>query len=85
MTALAKYLRLEATGLWRESRDASPREVVVAFGNATLTLKDLADAPLGHRALAAAGLPAAPVPPTAVVPIADRDRVALATVSEAAR
>ena len=52
MTALDRYVRLEATGLWRESREAPPREVIVSFGNATLTLKDLADAPLGHWALA---------------------------------
>ena len=52
MTALDRYVRLEATGLWSESREAGPREVIVSFGNATLMLKDLADAPLGHWALA---------------------------------
>jgi hypothetical protein len=52
MTALKQYMRLEASGLWRERPEAPPREVVVSFGNATLTLKDLADAPLGHWALA---------------------------------
>ncbi len=52
MTALDRYVRLEAAGIWREDRDAVPREVVVSFGNATLVLKDLADAPLGHWALA---------------------------------
>lgn len=52
MTALEKYARLEALGLWRESAEAPPREVVVGFGDATLVLADLADRPLGHWALA---------------------------------
>ena len=52
MTALERYVRLEAIGLWRERPEAPPREVVVSFGNATLVLKDLADRPLGHWALA---------------------------------
>jgi hypothetical protein len=52
MTALEKYVRLEAIGLWRERPEAPPREVVVSFGNSTLVLKDLADRPLGHWALA---------------------------------
>ena len=42
MTALEQYVRLEAIGLWRETpRARAPREVVVAFGNSTLVLKDL--------------------------------------------
>ncbi len=52
MTALERYQRLEATGLWREGTDAAPREVIVSFGNATLTLSDLRERPLGHWALA---------------------------------
>ncbi len=52
MTALDRYQRLEATGLWREGADAVPREVIVSFGNATLTLSDLEERPLGHWALA---------------------------------
>ncbi len=52
MTALDRYVRLEATGIWREGPDAPPREVVVSFGKATLVLTDPADAPLGHWALA---------------------------------
>ncbi len=54
MTALEKYVRLEALGLWRESAETAPREVVVSFGNATLVLTDLEDRPLGHWALAGA-------------------------------
>lgn len=52
MTALDKYVRLEALGQWREGRHAPPREVVVSFGDATLLLTDLAERPLGHWALA---------------------------------
>ncbi len=52
MTALDKYVRLEAVGLWREAPDGAAREVVVSFGKATLILTDLAEQPLGHWALA---------------------------------
>jgi hypothetical protein len=52
MTALDRYVRLEALGTWRESPEAAPREVVVRFGRTTLVLTDLAEAPLGHWALA---------------------------------
>ena len=53
MTALSKYARLEATGLWRSGSDAQRREVVVAIGDATLILSDLNDQPLAHWSLAA--------------------------------
>jgi hypothetical protein len=52
MTALDRYLRLEAVGVWRESPEAPPREVVVSFGKTTLLLSDLEERPLGHWALA---------------------------------
>jgi hypothetical protein len=52
MTAIDKYLRLEALGLWREREAAPPREVVVSFGRSTLVLSGLDDRPLGHWALA---------------------------------
>lgn len=51
-TALDRYVRLEALGLWREGPDAPAREVVVSFGKATLLLTDASEAPLGHWALA---------------------------------
>jgi len=50
-TALERYVRLEALGLWREAPGLPPREVIVSFGKATLVLTDPADAPLGHWAL----------------------------------
>ncbi len=40
-TALDRYLRLEATGFWREAPGAQPREVIVSFGRTTLLLSDL--------------------------------------------
>ena len=40
MTALAKYQRLECTGLWRPSAAAQMREVIVGLRDATLVLTD---------------------------------------------
>ncbi|WP_299375715.1 hypothetical protein [uncultured Tateyamaria sp.] len=53
MTALTKYDRLEATGLWRANPDAQRREVVVSIGNATLVISDLNDRAITHWSLAA--------------------------------
>jgi hypothetical protein len=53
MTALAKYARIEATGLWRASADVQRREVIVSIGDATLVITDLNDQALAHWSLAA--------------------------------
>ena len=53
MTALSEYQRLEASGLWRAHADAQRREVIVALGDATLTITDLRDQPQAHWSLAA--------------------------------
>ena len=53
MTALSKYDRLEATGLWRSTQDAQRREVVVSIGDATLVISDLNDRAKTHWSLAA--------------------------------
>ncbi|WP_299378103.1 hypothetical protein [uncultured Tateyamaria sp.] len=53
MTALSKYDRLEATGLWRASSEAQRREVVVSIGDATLVISDLNDRAITHWSLAA--------------------------------
>lgn len=53
MTALKEYARLEASGLWRATAEDQRREVVVSFGDATLTVSDLRDRPLTHWSLAA--------------------------------
>lgn len=53
MTALSKYDRLEATGLWRDTADAQRREVIVSIGDATLIISDLNDRAITHWSLAA--------------------------------
>ena len=53
MTALKKYARLEATGLWRERPVEQRREVIVSVGNTSLIIADSKDRPLAHWSLAA--------------------------------
>lgn len=53
MTALKKYARLEATGLWRERPEEQRREVIVSVGNTSLIIADSKDRPLAHWSLAA--------------------------------
>ena len=53
MTALTRYQRLEAAGLWRATAADQRREVVVSVGDATLTISDLNDRALTHWSLAA--------------------------------
>ena len=53
MTALSKYDRLEATGLWRPDPDGQRREVIVSIGNATLVITDMNDQAIAHWSLAA--------------------------------
>jgi Zn-dependent protease with chaperone function len=51
-TALRKYALLESTGIYHDGLASRPQEVVVRFGEATLTLQDFEDTPLAHWALA---------------------------------
>jgi hypothetical protein len=54
MTALTKYQKLESPGLWRDAPEAQRREVVVAFGEASLVLSDpRTGSALSHWSLAA--------------------------------
>lgn len=53
MTALSKYQRLEAPGLWHESHDAQRVNIVASLGKATLTISDMSDRVLAHWSLAA--------------------------------
>ena len=53
MTALDKYQRLEASGLWRAAPEAQRTEVIVSIGDATLVITDMADRALAHWSLAA--------------------------------
>lgn len=54
MTALTRYVRLEARGLWRDLPEAQRREVVVKLGDQSLVLADpRSDVPLTHWSLPA--------------------------------
>lgn len=71
VTALAKYQRLEALGLWRESETAQRREVVVSFGDASLVLSDINGTPLTHWSLAAVRTLRSSAKPTRYAPDTD--------------
>lgn len=53
MTALREFERLEAAGLWRASAHSQRRDVIIALGEATLTITDMQDRPLAHWSIAA--------------------------------
>ncbi len=54
MTALSKYQRLEAPGIWRPGPGAQRRDVMVVLGKASLTLMDSrTDSVLAHWSLPA--------------------------------
>ncbi|MFC6687074.1 hypothetical protein [Jhaorihella thermophila] len=53
MTALTRYQRIEASGLWRPTPEDQRREVIVSIGDATLTISDMNDRALSHWSLAA--------------------------------
>lgn len=53
MTALTQYVRLEASGLWRDSPDAQRREVLVSLGDATLVIADRNERAIAHWSLPA--------------------------------
>ncbi len=53
MTAIDKFIRLEAVGWWFEAGRQEAREVIVSFGDATLQIASLKDQPLTHWALLA--------------------------------
>ena len=53
VTVLAAYQRLEAEGVWRADENAQCRDVIVAIGDATLTITDSNEIALAHWSLAA--------------------------------
>lgn len=53
MTALKEYARLESGGIWRETPEDTPRDVVVSFGDATLVVSDSSGTALTHWSLPA--------------------------------
>ncbi len=52
-TALTRYQRLEAAGLWRADEHAQRVDVIVSVGEATLTITDMRDRVLTHWSIAA--------------------------------
>ncbi|MEO1612706.1 MAG: hypothetical protein AAFU55_10220, partial [Pseudomonadota bacterium] len=52
MTALAQYERLEAPGRYFDGETATPREVIVKFGDASLVIVNMSDLPITHWSLA---------------------------------
>ncbi len=53
MTAIDKFIRLEAVGFWLEQGQEEAHEVIVSFGDSTLQLTSLQDVPLTHWSLLA--------------------------------
>jgi len=52
-TALTRYQRLEAAGLWRADEHAQRLDVIVSVGEATLTITDMRDRVQTHWSIAA--------------------------------
>ncbi|WP_297772398.1 hypothetical protein [uncultured Roseovarius sp.] len=52
-TALSKYQRLEAAGLWRAEPEAQRLDVIVSVGESTLTITDMRDRVQAHWSIAA--------------------------------
>ena len=52
-TALSKYQRLEAAGLWRADAEAQRIDVIVSVGEATLTMTDMRERVQAHWSIAA--------------------------------
>jgi len=53
MTALDQYQRLEADAIWYGGDNEQRRDVIVSFGEATLTITAGSDTPVAHWSLAA--------------------------------
>ena len=82
MTALSKYDRLEATGLWRANPSAQRREVVVSIGDATLVISDINDRALTHWSLAAVERASSDGPEAVFYPDGDPEETLELDVSE---
>lgn len=74
MTALTKYDRLEATGLWRPDPDGQRREVIVSIGNATLMIADMNDQAITHWSLAAVARANSGATPAIYYPDGDKEK-----------
>jgi len=73
MTALEQYARLESTGVWRATKHAQRRDVLVSFGNASLVISDQNGSALAHWSLAAVERVNAGVRPALFSPDEDHD------------
>lgn len=82
MTALKKYQRLEAPGLWRAAPEAQRLDVAVSIGDATLTLTDLGDRPRAHWSLPAVRRLNPGVRPALYAPSADPEEPETLEIAE---
>ncbi|TRD22283.1 hypothetical protein [Palleronia caenipelagi] len=48
MTALSKFERLEAPGIWHPEGDGTPRDVIVSLGDRSLSITGVDDIPVAH-------------------------------------
>ncbi len=53
MTALDKYQRIEALGLWRNDNASQRKDVLISIGETTLLISNMQEQPLAHWSLAA--------------------------------
>lgn len=53
MTALTKYQRIEASGLWRANPAAQRTDVIVSIGDASLVITDIQERALAHWSIPA--------------------------------
>ena len=48
MTAIKKYRRIEAKGLWIEKKGTNPKDVIVSIGKSSITISDINEVPHNH-------------------------------------
>ena len=48
MTAITKYRRIEAKGLWGEKKGTYPKDVIVSIGKSSITISDTNEVPHNH-------------------------------------
>ena len=48
MTAIKKYRRIEAKGLWVERNGTNPKDVIVSIGKSSITISDINEVPHNH-------------------------------------
>ena len=48
MTAIKKYRRIEAKGLWVEKNGTNPKDAIVSIGKSSITISDVNEVPHNH-------------------------------------